>query len=386
MTTHAFAVLLALAPAAEVSPKPDGAVRFAAFNVRELSREKLDRVDGEGRGADEQLRNAAAIVQAVRPDVLLVSEIDFDEKGEAAKLFLTRYLNVPQEGREAIDYPRVVAEPVNTGVPSGMDLNNDGDTSDPEDAWGFGRYPGQYGMALYSRFPIDRDQLRTFRLFRWRDMPRNVMPDGREERPAWYPEEVASRLRLSSKTHMDVPAEIGGTTVHVLAAHPTPPVFDGAEDRNGRRNWDEIRLIADYVTGGESAAYLVDDQGRRGGLPADAKFVVMGDMNSDPDKGAKLDGRAAVTQLLSHPRVQDPAPTSRGAVEMNPRRPAEVAATVTSDFGRLDYVLPSKGLKVVGSGVFWPAAGESLSVVVAQAKPSSDHCLVWVDLVVGTGE
>src|SRR5690348_1977747 len=125
VTSHALAILLAVVPSSDIPPKPEGVVRFAAFNVWELSRQKLDRADAEGRGANEQLRNAAAIVQAVRPDMLLVSEIDYDERGECARLFLDRYLKVPQGGREPIDFPHVVAEPVNTGVPSGMDLNND---------------------------------------------------------------------------------------------------------------------------------------------------------------------------------------------------------------------------------------------------------------------
>lgn len=377
-----LAALIALAVATgTVPPKPEGAVRFATFNVWELSREKLDRVDpATGRGTDDQLRNVAAIVQTVRPDVLLVSEIDFDERGENSQLFLARYLNVPQGGREAIDYPHVLAEPVNTGVPSGMDLNRDGDATDPDDAWGYGRYPGQYGMALYSRYPIDRERLRTFRLFRWRDMPGHVMPDGRDGRPEWYPEDVAAALRLSSKSHWDVPVEIGGRTVHVLASHPTPPVFDRAEDRNGRRNFDEIRLWADYLTGGAAASYITDDRGRRGGLPRDAAFVVMGDLNSDPGRGERFNDMAAVSQLLTHPRVRDPKPTGPGGIEAGRRRPAEVAALATSDFGRVDYVLPSNDLGILGSGVFWPARGEPLAEVVANARKSSDHCPVWVDL------
>ncbi|MDQ3106173.1 MAG: GAF domain-containing protein, partial [Actinomycetota bacterium] len=49
-------------------------------------------------------------------------------------------------------------------------------------------------------------------------------------------------LRLSSKSHWDVTLNIGGTLVHALVSHPTPPVFDGTEDRNGKRNHDEIRF------------------------------------------------------------------------------------------------------------------------------------------------
>lgn len=61
-------------------------------------------------------------------------------------------------------------------------------------------------------------------------------------------------LRLSSKSHWDVPinipldAEASVTKrVHMLLHHPTPPAFDGAEGRNHLRNHDEIRLFADYV-------------------------------------------------------------------------------------------------------------------------------------------
>ena len=65
-------------------------------------------------------------------------------------------------------------------------------------------------------------------------------------------EEELEVVRLSSKSHWDVPVKVGGHTVHVLASHPTPPTFDGEEDRNGRRNHDEIRFWADYVSPGKA--------------------------------------------------------------------------------------------------------------------------------------
>ena len=356
--------------------------RFATYNIWELSREKLDRVDPTGNGSDLQLRNAASIIQTVRPDVLLINEIDFDQKRENAQLFLDRYLKVSIGGKEPIDYPFIVFEPVNTGAPSGLDLNRNGKLGDPEDAWGYGRYPGQYGMALLSRYPIQFDSVRTFRLFSWSQMPGHLIPDGQERRPNWYPPEIVSRLRLSSKSHWDVPVDVNGTTIHFLATHPTPPVFDGPEDRNGRRNHDEIRLWADYITGGSGASYLSDDQGERGGIDPSRPFVILGDLNSDPDKGEKFEGVAPIRQLLDHPRVQDPRPTSGGGIAANPRRPAELAALMTSNFGRLDYLLPSKELEVVGSGVFWPQVGEPLAPIVEDTQLSSDHRLVWVDIMI----
>lgn len=351
-------------------------VRFAQFNIFELGHDKLNAVDAQGRGAHPQLRKAAEIVQRVRPDVLLVNEIDYG--GDAARLFLERYLAVSQNGQPPLGYPYVFQAPVNTGVPSGLDLDNDGKTDGPADAYGFGRYPGQYGMALFSRYPLAADTVRTFQKLLWRDVPGHLMPDGDGGRPAWYsPAEVAA-LRLSSKSHWDVPLRIGGAVVHVVAAHPTPTIFDGPEDQNGRRNFDEIRLLADYVAGGARAAYVVDDAGGRGGLAEGAPCVVMGDMNADPD-GAAPYGPPAIRQLLAHPRLQDPGPRSPGAAASNPRssKPAE---TTTSGFGRADYVLPSAGIEVLGSGVFWPAAGDPLAALVSEPDPASDHHLVWVDV------
>ncbi len=177
-------------------------------------------------------------------------------------------------------------------------------------------------------------------------------------------------------------------TVHLLAAHPTPPVFDGPEDRNGARNFDEIRFWAEYLSAATQAsatsAWLCDDQGRCGGLAASARFVIAGDLNADPADGAGLPG--AIDQLLAHKRVDaGGVPRSAGAAERAadhalPRR-GDVG-THTGDFGpksgtlRLDYLLPSRGLRVSDSGVFWPIRRSA----DAELADASDHRLVWLDL------
>ncbi len=350
-------------------------VRFATFNIWELTAVKLNDVDAFGRGANRQLANAAEIVQRVRPDVLLVNEIDFDpDKRQNARLFSERYLAVSQHGQPPLRYPHIFFEPVNTGVPTGKDMDNDGRVGGAGDAQGFGAYPGQYGMALYSRFPINAADARTFCEFLWKDMPDNLMPDGKNGKPDWYTPDEAEILRLSSKSHWDIPLQIHNRLVHVLCAHPTPPVFDGDEDRNGRRNNDEIRLWRDYIAGGDSAAYIVDDQGRRGPLPPDASFVVLGDMNADPLRG----GSTSMAQLLRVARVHDVAPTSRGAVANDVAGAPMYPERRTADFGRADYVLPSTDFQVIDAGVFWPSEGDVLCRLVADRGSSSDHHLVWV--------
>ncbi len=124
-------------------------------------------------------------------------------------------------------------------------------------------------MAVFSKYPIQTDDVRTFQHFLWKDMPGALLPND----PAvpgeadWYSPEELDIFRLSSKSHWDVPIKLPGRKpVHFLVSHPTPPTFDGAEDRNGTRNHDEIRFWADYVSGGRHASYIYDDEGEYGGL------------------------------------------------------------------------------------------------------------------------
>jgi endonuclease/exonuclease/phosphatase family metal-dependent hydrolase len=175
--------------------------------------------------------------------------------------------------------------------------------------------------------------------------------------------------------------QIGDRLLHVLASHPTPPIFDGPEDSNGRRNFDEIRLWADYIVGGDRAAYIRDDAGKSGGIARDAGFVVMGDLNSDPVRSDQPYGKTAVRQLLDLPAIHDPKPRSEGslvaphAVDLEDYLPYR-----TSKFGRIDYCLPSRGIRVLESRVFWPAPNDPLHALIDPPEPASDHYPVWVDL------
>jgi Endonuclease/Exonuclease/phosphatase family len=394
------ALTAALLPAAAAPPPsgPPGAptVRFATFNAS-LNRNAAGELRSDlSTPGNAQARAVAEIVQRTRPEVLLINEFDFDPV--AAGLFRDNYLEVPQNGAEPIEYPYLYIAPSNTGIPSGFDLNNNGVIGGPDDAFGFGFFPGQFGMLVLSQFRIDTDDVRTFQLFRWQDMPGARLPDDPSTPGDWYSPEELEVFRLSSKSHWDVPVQIGGRTVHFLASHPTPPVFDGPEDRNGLRNADEIRFWADYVSPGPRSAYIYDDEGGRGGLAPGAAFVIAGDQNSDPLDGDSVPG--AIQQLLDHPRVDTSVtPDSEGAVEASalqgganlthrsdPRfDTADFSDTAPGNL-RADYVLPSRSLRVLDAAVFWPTLADPLSRLTGVFPfPSSDHRLVWVDVRVPGG-
>ena len=391
-------VLLALTIPVSAAPqegKGKEAVRFATFNA------SLNRFNAGDLGAElavpgsPQPDTIAEIIQRTRPDVLLINEFDYDPTALAD--FQTNYLSVPHGSATPIFYPYTFIAPSNTGIYSGFDYDNSGAAGDfvPNDSYGFGFFPGQFGMAVLSMHPIDYDSVRTFQFFKWKDMPGALLPDDpTTPAPAdWYtPGPELDSFRLSSKSHWDIPIQFDGKTVHFLVSHPTPPVFDGPEDRNGTRNHDEIRFWADYVLPSRSD-YIYDDAGKWGGLEPGAMFVIAGDQNSDPLDGDSIPG--AIQQLLEHPLVNTKVtPSSEGAVQQamlqggaNDTHLSDPAYD-TADFSdtapgnlRADYVLPRKNLRILDAGVFWPLNTDPLFPLVGTFPfPSSDHRLVWVDV------
>ena len=379
-------------PDASTAPDPEG-VRVATFNASLNRTAEGELVTNLSTPDDSQAAAVAEIIQLTRPDIILLNEFDYVENYEAVDLFRDNYLAVSQNGGEPIEYEYAFTAPSNTGVESGLDLDNDGTVGGPNDAFGFGEFPGQYGMVVLSRLPIVDADVRTFQNLTWASMPDARLPDGpaTPEPGDWYSAEELDVVRLSSKSHWDVPVDIDGRTIHVLASHPTPPVFDGEEDRNGLRNADEIRFWADYIAS-DATDWIVDDAGVAGGLATDAEFVILGDLNSDPVDGDSVEG--ATAQLLDLDRVQDSMPASEGAVEAATNQgesndtqqgdPALDTADFTDDAPgniRADYVLPSDGFDLLGAAVFWPTTDDPLSALTGEFPfPSSDHRLVWVDL------
>jgi len=378
---HLLAAWIALAPTAV----PAESIRVATYNI-DLSQDAPGLMLQElQEGPEARARAAIAVIKAARPDVLVVQKLDHDLRGRTLDAFAARLA----EGPEGIDYPHRFAAPVNAGVVSGLDLDGDGLVMGRGDALGWGKFPGHGGMAILSRLPIDADAARTFRNLPWRDLPGAVMPL-REDGTPWLPE-GAEALPLSSRSHWDVPVVLpGGARLHLLTAHPTPPLFDGPEGMNRLRNRDEILFFVRYLDGWAPR----DDRGRTAAAP-DGSLVVLGDFNLDPEDG-QGDG-AAIAALVAHPRLRDPRPASAGATEAARTQGGAnalhsgPAAFDTADWRddpgpgnlRVSYLLPSGDLDVTGAGVFWPAEGDPGAELLAEAPP---HRLVWADIAVPAPE
>ncbi|WP_138422386.1 endonuclease/exonuclease/phosphatase family protein [Maritimibacter alexandrii] len=309
---------------------------------------------------DPQVEAVAEVIAYADADILHLTGFDWDLENHA----LTAFARVLADQGAA--YPYFYASQPNTGVPSGVDLDGNGRVGETRDSFGYGSFTGQGGMAILSRYPIG--EVRDFSQMLWAELPDNPAPrvDGLP-----FPSEEASKVRrLSSVAHWDVPIDVAGTTLHLLAWHGSTPVFDGPEDLNGARGADEAMFWIKLLNGS---------------LPfpsPEGPVVLTGISNIDPVDG---DGRhVTMARILRDPLIQDPMPTSAGgSAAANPGHAGDPALD-TADFDdplpgnlRVDYVLPDARLRVLASGVVWPAPDEPMAETVETA---SRHRLVWVEV------
>ncbi|MEL7133269.1 MAG: endonuclease/exonuclease/phosphatase family protein, partial [Pseudomonadota bacterium] len=214
-----------------------------------------------------------------------------------------------------------------------------------------------------SRLPIDIARVQDLSGLLWTDLPGALLP---QINGAPFPSaEAQAAQRLSTTGHWIVPIETPNGPFQLMTFHASPPVFDGPEDRNGKRNHDEIRLWQ----------HVLD--GTIGPAPP-GPFVIAGDANLDPADGSGL--RRAITDLLSDQRLINLSPRGHFGTDT-----VDWDDPVPGDL-RVSYILPSTHWQVADSGVLWPGPGDPLAETVATA---SRHRLVWADLALdpaGGGE
>ncbi len=325
-------------------------LRIATFNT-ELSRK------GPGlllrdieRDDDAQIQAVVAVISQNQPDILVLQGIDWDHYSRALKALEQRL------AAAGSPFPHLFAKQPNTGLATQLDLDGDQRLGGPGDSQGYGDYTGRSGMAVLSRYPIMADEISDLSGLLWREVPGATLPRHPDGSPFPTPQAQAVQ-RLSTTAHWALPVAVTeDTRLTLLVFKAAPPLFDGAEDRNGLRNADEIRLWQVFLAG---------QLPKEIGPPPSSRFLIAGGANLDPNKGAGH--REVIAGVLQDPRLQDPHPRS------------SQAGTDTVDWGedrrmRVDYLLPSRDLQVIAAGVEWPDSPE------AAAAKASRHRLVWVDI------
>ncbi|MCT4555225.1 MAG: endonuclease/exonuclease/phosphatase family protein [Pelagimonas sp.] len=262
-----------------------------------------------------------ALIAQAKPDVILLTDFDYDA-GLVALGALRDRLRA-----QGLDLPHLFATRPNTGMATGRDLDGDGRLGGPRDAQGFGYFSGQGGQAVLSRWPLTL--IADHSALLWQDLPGSAIAGD---------DPGHDIQRLSSSAHWVLRVDHPNGPLDLLTIAATPPVFDGPEDRNGRRNGDEIRFWQLALQDGLT----------------EVPVILLGNLNLDPERGEGL--RHIARDLLADPRLQDPLP-QRATVKWD--GPGEM---------RISYVLPDAALRVEAAGITQPASG------------AGPHRLVWVDL------
>ena len=308
-------------------------LRFGQFNIRDLTMEKLRNPE------HPQVMVAAKIIKRFTPDVLSINEMQADTA--APRAFIENFL---KKGEAPVDYPFSYIGETNSGVRTGL--------PQPFDYKGYGSFKGQYGIACLSKFRMDFEAIKNYKDVPWGAMPLNYC--GEMGCPEDFP--------LWSTAFLDIPVDINGTVVHFLLLHPTVPLRNYM---NLRRNADQLRFLERYISGQDAP-----------GVPAlknDAPFVIMGDLNADPEEG--LGTCEVIRKFLNNGNITGNGQAQKtfleggGAGWPSFDRPGLLEA-------RLDYILPSKRHFVLKEfHVFRPKGTPWWPV----ARRASDHFFIYAD-------
>lgn len=298
------------------------------------------------RGEDPQIEAILTTLAALDADILVLQDLDHDPQNITLAA-LTEAL-----AHRGSRYRYSFAAPPNAGLPTGHDLDGNGRTNDARDAHGYGRFRGQGGMAVLARHPIHL--VADHSGFLWSEMPGG-------HAAGVTPAEALPVLRLHSVAAWDLRIDTDQGPLRLLTSHASAPVFDGPEDRNGLRNDDEISFWRAYLDGGLSIA----PPGPR------ARFVVLGTFNVDPNRG---EGRlSAIRALLAHGSLQDPfTGTAPNTVDWPEPTPGDL---------RVDYILPSRDLRVGAADVIW--RDDALGLPPQTLAAASAHRPVVVEIDIG---
>ena len=293
-------------------------------------------------GTDEQIAAIVHVISSVSPDVLVLTDFDYDLDGLALAAFAENF---------APPYSFTIAPLPNSGMATGLDMDGNGRLGEARDAQGYGRFAGDGGIAILSRFPILTDQVRDFSEMLWRDLPEAELPE--TDAGPFPSAKVQDSQRLSSSSHLVVPIEVAaGLRLDLLTFAATPPVFDGPEDLNGLRNRDELRFWTHLLNGHWEGV--------------GTHFLLAGLTNLDPHAGEGF--RDEMETFLLDARLNDPL--------------AGIATAKWPERGlppmRVSYVLPSTAWRVVDAGVVWPDPATPLGQILGpDGAAAGPHRLVW---------
>ena len=290
---------------------------------------------------------AQNILKKLAPDLLSLNEIQYDLPGVPDAGFATTGQNLNKLApRIGMGQATSVFFPANTGMNAKPQADGSYILESPTDEQrrlfadpvNFGMFPGQYSTGLLSR--LDVLSVKEFHNISWKQVhPDLSLADFTDSNGEPLPEDMS----LFDKNFTHVVVRFQDKPLHLILFHTVPSFHFGNERTpNFQRNLDQLRFLQWYLGSDQSGITQVEGIEP---LKKGASFVAMGDWNVDPESdnpGARVIIELhAEFQMWTEERVV----TYHGS------------SFASGGFvAQFDYILLSKDLKVVKSGVYQPDA------------------------------
>jgi hypothetical protein len=353
---------------------PDKIVRFAFYHLGWHFKSSADLLLKLGDSKYFSATAAAEVIQRVKPQVLFLSGLDVDAQELTVSKFSSSFLTVTQSGQTPIQYPHLYCMKSNNKLRS---------------------------SCILSKFPFKSDKIRTFKNFAWEDMqkskiPKNFRFQSKYKNPIQAKlDRLKSAKKLFSHNFADIPMVIGKTEIHLIHLLSAPTELESlSETVIPEQYQDESQFLQDYLSP-ETSQYIEDDSGKKGGIAANAHYVIGADFRMDPSDGPGT--KTSINQLLDLDILNSNVlPNSVGATEdaaVEAGKNAFHIGTASNDTTyfspethgnlRTSFLIPNKSLTIDSSGVFWPDTSHPARRLIDPKV--TNRRLIYVDLQIPSG-
>ena len=313
------------------------------YNVKELDSKKI-------RERDKNLKMAIDLLKEIPFDILSLNEIQYDFPGVPYERFKTEGQNLTLIGKwvgSSFKNWFQLFHPGNTG----FNARKRGDgTYFPDlkkraarryaDPVNFGVFPGQYATGGISRFPLK--EVKYIHKIAWKDaFPKRRLSYYKDAHGNPLPEDMP----LFDKVFIHAILDVEGQELHLILLHTVPSFnFGNPNSVNIVRNSDQLRFLKSYLEGKKLG---FEKSGE--GLPLNAPFIVMGDLNVDY-RDSKKEGALVMKSLLESENIKGLKVDHTYESEGFTKKPKKLL---------LDYILyGGEGLSLNDGGVYGLPSGK----------------------------
>ena len=326
----------------------EGSIQKSLFNVLHYNVKELD--SKKIRERDQSLKRAIDLLKEIPFDILSLNEIQYDFPGVPYERFKTEGQNLTLIGKwmgSSFKNWFQLFHPGNTG----FNARKRGDgTYFPDlkkraarryaDPVNFGVFPGQYATGGISRFPVK--EVNYIHKIAWKDaFPKRRLSYYKDAHGNPLPEDMP----LFDKVFIHAILDVEGQELHLILLHTVPSFnFGNPNSVNIVRNSDQLRFLKSYLEGKK-----LGFENSREGLPLNAPFIVMGDLNIDY-RDSKKEGAFVMKSLLESENIKGLKVNHTYESEGVTKKPNKLL---------LDYILyGGQGLSLNKGGVYGLPSGK----------------------------